>query len=131
MVTVTAVPPWSSGDGQRDAAGHAPRGHQERVLAGAARHQHPDVARFAGHRQPMIVGCGLHPLGPRQLLEVTAERGRGDAGVFSPDEAAEVTLDVMRNASNKIAVAMAADAPRVEQGTERYRILADGKTRCE
>jgi hypothetical protein len=37
----------------------------------------------------------------------------------------------MRNAGNKIAVAMAADAPRVEQGTERYRILSDGQTQYE
>ena len=39
-----------------------------------------------------------------------------------------MTFDVMRNASNKIAVAMAADVPRVKHGTERYRILADGST---
>jgi len=50
---------------------------------------------------------------------------------FSADEAVEVTFDVMRNAGNKIAVAMAADAPRVEQGTERYRILSDGQTQYE
>ncbi len=50
---------------------------------------------------------------------------------FSAEEAVELTLDVMRNASNKIAVAMAADAPHVEQGTERYRILADGSTHYE
>jgi alkylhydroperoxidase family enzyme len=50
---------------------------------------------------------------------------------FSADEAVEVTFDVMRNAGNKIAVAMAADAPRVEEGTERYRILSDGQTRYE
>jgi alkylhydroperoxidase family enzyme len=48
---------------------------------------------------------------------------------FSDDEAAELTFDVMRNASNKIAVALAADAPRVQHGTEPYRILADGSTR--
>ena len=46
---------------------------------------------------------------------------------FSGDQAAELTLDVMRNASNKIAVAFAADTPRVEQGTEVYRILPDGR----
>jgi alkylhydroperoxidase family enzyme len=50
---------------------------------------------------------------------------------FSAPEAVEMTFDVMRNASNKIAVAMAADAPRVEHGTERYRILTDGQTRYE
>lgn len=50
---------------------------------------------------------------------------------FSVEKVTEVTLDVMRNASNKILVAMGADAPRVEQGTERYRILADGSTEYE
>jgi AhpD family alkylhydroperoxidase len=50
---------------------------------------------------------------------------------FSDDQALELTFDVMRNASNKIAVAMAADAPMVEHGTQRYRILADGSTKYE
>jgi len=52
----------------------------------------------------------------------------GVRAYFSDAEAVELTFDVMRNASNKIAVAMAADAPRVQNGTERYRILADGQT---
>ena len=47
---------------------------------------------------------------------------------FSPGQARELTLDVMRNASNKIAVALKGDAPRVEHGTERYSIDADGQT---
>lgn len=47
---------------------------------------------------------------------------------FSEDEAVELTLDVMRNASNKIAVALGGDAARVEQGTERYLLDADGQT---
>ena len=47
---------------------------------------------------------------------------------FSPGQARELTLDVMRNASNKIAVALKGDAPRVEHGTERYVIDADGQT---
>jgi alkylhydroperoxidase family enzyme len=46
---------------------------------------------------------------------------------FSPIQARELTLDVMRNASNKIAVALKADAPRVEQGTSLYTIDADGQ----
>ena len=52
----------------------------------------------------------------------------GVAAHFSAAQAHELTLDVMRNASNKIAVALAADAPRVEHGTERYLIDADGQT---
>jgi alkylhydroperoxidase family enzyme len=47
---------------------------------------------------------------------------------FSAAEAVELTFDIMRNASNKIAVALGADAPRVEQGTERYLLGADGQT---
>lgn len=47
---------------------------------------------------------------------------------FSDAEAVELTFDIMRNASNKVAVALAADAPRIEQGTERYLLDADGQT---
>jgi alkylhydroperoxidase family enzyme len=47
---------------------------------------------------------------------------------FSEAEAVELTFDIMRNASNKVAVALGADAPRVEEGTERYLIGADGQT---
>jgi alkylhydroperoxidase family enzyme len=50
---------------------------------------------------------------------------------FSADAAAEITLDVMRNAANKILVALNADAPKVEDGTERYRIMADGSIEYE
>jgi len=47
---------------------------------------------------------------------------------FSDDEAVELTFDVMRNASNKVAVALGGDAPRVEQGTEQYLLDVDGQT---
>jgi alkylhydroperoxidase family enzyme len=47
---------------------------------------------------------------------------------FSEVEAVELTLDVMRNASNKVAVSLGADAPRVEHGTERYLLGVDGQT---
>lgn len=46
---------------------------------------------------------------------------------FSQDEAIELTLDVMRNACNKVAVALGADAARVSEGTEEYRIGDDGQ----
>lgn len=52
------------------------------------------------------------------------------AGVrtYFPDtQAVELTLDVMRNACNKIAVAFGADSPRVDEGTERYVLGADGQ----
>ena len=59
-------------------------------------------------------------------IEPTVAAGVRDH--FTDDEALELTLDVMRNAANKIAVALGADAPRVAEGTERYLIDADGQT---
>jgi alkylhydroperoxidase family enzyme len=47
---------------------------------------------------------------------------------FSEAEAVELTFDVMRNASNKVAVSLGADAAHVEYGTERYLLDADGQT---
>jgi hypothetical protein len=46
---------------------------------------------------------------------------------FSEEEAVELTLDVMRNACNKVAVALGFDAPRVSEGTEQYRLGVDGR----
>lgn len=54
-------------------------------------------------------------------------RGEEVVAHFSEAEAVELTLDVMRNACNKIAVALGADAPRVEDGVERYLLGADGQ----
>jgi alkylhydroperoxidase family enzyme len=47
---------------------------------------------------------------------------------FSQEAALELTLDVMRNACNKIMVSLGADAPRVEEGTEWFQIDAEGRT---
>jgi alkylhydroperoxidase family enzyme len=47
---------------------------------------------------------------------------------FSEEQAFELTMDVMRNATNKIAVSLGADEPRVEEGTEEYRIDEQGQT---
>ena len=58
----------------------------------------------------------------------TTDVAAGVRAHFSDAEAVELTLDVMRNASNKIAVALAGDAPRVEQGTEEYLLDVDGQT---
>lgn len=62
---------------------------------------------------------------PSQIDSKTAAAVRDH---FTEEEAFELTLDVMRNATNKIAVSLAADAPRVSEGTERYLIDADGQT---
>jgi alkylhydroperoxidase family enzyme len=45
---------------------------------------------------------------------------------IGPEVALELTLDVMRNACNKIMVSLGADAPRVEEGTEWFRVDAEG-----
>ncbi len=58
------------------------------------------------------------------VADVAAEVRSG----FSEAEAVELTFDIMRNASNKVAVSLGADAPRIEHGTERYLIGADGQT---
>lgn len=60
--------------------------------------------------------------------DIDAQVARGVRKNFSKSESAELTLDVMRNAANKIAVALGADAARVESGTERYLVDEDGQT---
>jgi AhpD family alkylhydroperoxidase len=45
---------------------------------------------------------------------------------FSPAELVELTLDVMRNSANKVAVAFGADAPNVGEGLQAYDIGSDG-----
>ena len=40
----------------------------------------------------------------------------------------ELVCDVMRNGANKIAVAFAADAPRVADGLDYQEITAEGET---
>jgi alkylhydroperoxidase family enzyme len=57
---------------------------------------------------------------------ISAEVAAGVRASYSAAEATEITLDVMRNALNKIAVALGGDAPRVTEGTELYRLGADG-----
>jgi len=59
---------------------------------------------------------------------IESEVAAGMRAHFTEDEALELTFDVMRNACNKIAVSLAADAARVEEGTEEYSIDADGQT---
>jgi len=58
---------------------------------------------------------------------IAPEIAGGVRKYLTAEQSRELTLDVMRNASNKIAVALKADAPRVEQGTSLYTIDADGQ----
>jgi alkylhydroperoxidase family enzyme len=60
--------------------------------------------------------------------QISADVADGVLKHFSEEQACELTLDVMRNAANKIAVSLGADTPRVPDGTERYLVDADGQT---
>lgn len=59
---------------------------------------------------------------------IDADVAAGARRYFTEEQAVELTLDVMRNAMNKIMVALGADAARVQHGTERYLVNADGQT---
>lgn len=59
--------------------------------------------------------------------KIDSDVAAGVRAHFSDAEAIEITLDVMRNATNKIAVALGGDAPRVQEGTERYFLGLDGQ----
>jgi len=59
---------------------------------------------------------------------IDAETAAGVREYFTQDEALELTWDVMRNAANKIMVALGVDAPLVEEGVELFRVEADGQT---
>lgn len=47
---------------------------------------------------------------------------------FTESEAFELTVDVMRNAANKIMVSLGADAPKVLEGTELFFVDENGQT---
>ena len=46
---------------------------------------------------------------------------------FTPEARVELVLDLLRNATNKVAVALGGDAPRVETGYEVYDVKPDGE----
>lgn len=60
--------------------------------------------------------------------QISPEVAAGVRKHFSQKQSFELTLDVMRNAANKIAVSLAADTPRVTEGTETYEIDEAGQT---
>ena len=59
--------------------------------------------------------------------QIPADVAAGVRAHYSDAEAIEITLDVMRNGINKIAVALGGDAPRISEGTERYLLGVDGQ----
>jgi alkylhydroperoxidase family enzyme len=60
--------------------------------------------------------------------QISADVAAGVRRHFSDDQAFELTLDVMRNAANKIMVSLGVDAPLVEEGVELFSVDADGQT---
>jgi alkylhydroperoxidase family enzyme len=59
---------------------------------------------------------------------IDAEVVAGVRTHFSEAAALELTFDVMRNACNKIMVALGADAAHVSEGTELFLVEPDGQT---
>jgi alkylhydroperoxidase family enzyme len=99
--------------------------------AGGSETLYGDIEKFEASAQL----TDRHKAALRYVDALIWSPGLMDAGIaagvraqFSDAEAVELTLDVMRNASNKIAVALGGDAPRVEQGTEQYLLDVDGQT---
>jgi len=60
--------------------------------------------------------------------QISSEVAAGVRKHFSEDQAFELTLDIMRNAANKIMVSLGVDAPLVTDGTELFSVDADGQT---
>ncbi|MEZ4217436.1 MAG: carboxymuconolactone decarboxylase family protein [Myxococcota bacterium] len=58
---------------------------------------------------------------------VDASRARALREQLPPAACVELVLDVARNATNKVAVALGGDAPRVESGYEVYDVGPDGE----
>jgi alkylhydroperoxidase family enzyme len=99
--------------------------------AGGSETLYGDIEKFEDSAQL----TARHKAALRYVDALIWSPGRIEDGVadgvrahFSDAEAVELTLDVMRNASNKVAVALGGDAPRVEQGTEQYLLDVDGQT---
>jgi AhpD family alkylhydroperoxidase len=60
---------------------------------------------------------------PSAIPESVADAVRAH---LTQDQAVEVVLDVVRNAANKIAVALRADAPQVTEGVQLFTTDGDG-----
>ena len=65
-------------------------------------------------------------------IQWPAGLGEQVVDVLGPAAATELTLDIVRNAANKIAVAFDADDPQVEMGVEYYDIdVSSGELRYD
>lgn len=75
---------------------------------------------------PARAALGLTDAIIRTPQEVPAEVVAAVREHLTPEQAVEVVLDVIRNAANKIAVAVGADVPEVTDGTQLFVTDADG-----
>lgn len=87
-----------------------------------------DLARAAGLSPSHFVALRVVDTFVWQPMGWDDELAGEVRSYFTPEEAVELILDVMRNAANKIAVAFGADDPHVKEGVEYYDIdLASGE----
>jgi alkylhydroperoxidase family enzyme len=99
--------------------------------AGGSESLYDDIERFEGSgllSEPQKAALRYVDALIWTPAHIDADVAAGVRRHFTDDQAVELTLDVMRNAGNKIAVSLAADAPRVADGTEHYLLDADGQT---
>jgi len=95
-------------------------GADEVTFAAVDDHQTSDLSLLARAALAFTDGMLWTPgrLDPATVAELAHEA--------TPAQQVEIVLDVTRNALNKIAVALGADAPHVENGVEVYDVEPDG-----
>jgi alkylhydroperoxidase family enzyme len=98
------------------------------LVAGADDATFAAVDDFAGSdlSEPQKAALALTDALIWQPAQIPDEAIAAVRAQLTPAQAVELVLDVMRNAGNKIAVALAADAPHVADGVEIYDINPDG-----
>jgi alkylhydroperoxidase family enzyme len=96
-------------------------GGDEALFEAVDRHAESDLSQ--AHRALLAFADEII-LPPGRPDEASASRL---LGAWSPAACVELVLDVARNATNKVAVALAADAPHVESGIEIYDVGPDGE----
>lgn len=117
---------------------HGARAHRCRLcqsrLSVRAADRADDPTVFAGPTKPDDARCTQRQQIALRLTDALVTQPRGiDAALsrsvhdhFNDAEVVEIVLDVVRNAANKIAVALGADAPNVDEGIEFFDLDASG-----
>ena len=113
---------------QHDCRMCASRRSQDAIDAGAGTREFDAVDLYESSELPEVVKAALALTDaliwtPRHIDDALVTRVHA---VLEPAQAVEVVLDVVRNALNKIAVALRADAAAVTDGVELFTTDADG-----